>query len=197
MVRVRPQARAWLVLPANIRLICYPACCATPNAKMRAGAMPAVDLSATDMSALVSYLGALGTSAANVPAMHTAQPHNAPPPLRAGQPGVSPTTATAAVSIAAGHEIFETHACSACHGVAGAGTARAPALAALVANLPDTELAGAITQSKRKNACGRHVSAGRYAGAGKICDRLSAIFVPGKPGGRSNRPNLLRPALPK
>ena len=71
------------------------------------------------MSALVSYLGALGTSAANVPATHTAQPHTAPPPLRAVRPGVSPTTATAAVSIAAGQEIFETHACSACHGAAG------------------------------------------------------------------------------
>jgi ubiquinol-cytochrome c reductase cytochrome b subunit len=69
-----------------------------PNAKMRAGAMPAVDLSATDMSALVSYLGALGTSAANVPALYTAQPHTAPPPLRAVKPGVAPTTATAAVS---------------------------------------------------------------------------------------------------
>ena len=125
-----------------------------PNAKMRAGAMPAVDLSATDMSALVSYLGALGTSAANVPATHTPQPHTAPPPLRAVRPGASPTTATAAVSIAAGQEIFETHACSACHGAAGAGTARAPALAALVANLPDTQLAGLLRNPNGKMRAG-------------------------------------------
>ncbi len=125
-----------------------------PNAKMRAGAMPAVDLSATDMSALVSYLGALGTSAANVPATHSAQPHTAPPRLRAVKPGVSPTTATAAVSIAAGQEIFETHACSACHGAAGAGTARAPALAALVANLPDTQLAGLLRNPNGKMRAG-------------------------------------------
>jgi quinol-cytochrome oxidoreductase complex cytochrome b subunit/mono/diheme cytochrome c family protein len=125
-----------------------------PNAKMRAGAMPAVDLSTTDMSALVSYLGALGTSAANVPATHTAQPHTAPPPLRAVKPGVSPTTATVAVSIAAGQEIFETHACSACHGAAGAGTARAPALAALVASLPDTQLAGLLRNPNGKMRAG-------------------------------------------
>ena len=125
-----------------------------PNAKMRAGAMPAVDLSATDMSALVSYLGALGTSAANVPALYTAQPHAAQPPLRAVKPGVSPTTATAAVSIAAGQEIFATHACSACHGLAGAGTARAPALAALVANLPDNELAGLLRNPNGKMRAG-------------------------------------------
>ena len=124
-----------------------------PNAKMRAAAMPAVDLSATDMSALVSYLGALGTSAANVPAMHTAQPHTAQPPLRAVKPG-APATATAAVSIAAGQEIFETHACSACHGAAGVGTARAPALAALVASLPDTQLAVLLRNPNGKMRAG-------------------------------------------
>jgi ubiquinol-cytochrome c reductase cytochrome b subunit len=125
-----------------------------PNAKMRAGAMPAVDLSAIDMSALESYLGALGTSAANVPAMYTAQPHKVQPPLRAGQPSVSPITATAAVSIAAGREIFETHACSACHGEAGAGTARAPALAALVVNLPDTQLVALLRNPNGKMRAG-------------------------------------------
>ena len=127
-----------------------------PNAKMRAGAMPAVDLSATDMSALMSYLGALGTSAANVPATHTAQPHAPVEPLRAAKPGqhLTAATATAAVSIAAGQEIFETHACSACHGAAGVGTARAPALAALVVNLPDTQLAGLLRNPNGKMRAG-------------------------------------------
>ena len=125
-----------------------------PNAKMRAGAMPAVDLSALDMSALVSYLGALGTSAANVPAMHTAQPHNTQPTLRAGQPSVSPSKASVAVSIATGQEVFETHACSACHGAAGTGTARAPALAALVANLPDTQLVALLRNPNGKMRAG-------------------------------------------
>ena len=40
-----------------------------PNAKMRAGHMPAVDISTGDMSHLLAYLGVLGTSAANVPSM--------------------------------------------------------------------------------------------------------------------------------
>jgi ubiquinol-cytochrome c reductase cytochrome b subunit len=38
----------------------------TPNAAMRAGNMPAVDISASDMSALLAYMGVIGTSAANV-----------------------------------------------------------------------------------------------------------------------------------
>jgi ubiquinol-cytochrome c reductase cytochrome b subunit len=128
-----------------------------PNAAMRAGHMPAVDLSATDMSALVSYMGALGTSAANVPAVHTAQPQNAAQPLRAAKPGglrVSSTTATAAVSIAQGHEIFETRACSACHGVAGAGTARAPALGALIANLSDAAVTELLRNPNGKMRAG-------------------------------------------
>ena len=154
MVRVRPQRPSLVGVSSKYPSDLLPGLLRDPNAKMRAGAMPAVDLSATDMSALVSYLGALGTSAANVPAMHTAQPHTAQQPLRAVKPGVSSTTATAAVSIAAGQEIFETHACSACHGVAGAGTARAPALAALVANLPDTELAGLLRNPNGKMRAG-------------------------------------------
>ena len=47
-----------------------------PNANMRAGGMPATNLSTTDMSALLAYLGALGTSAANVQAAYNA-PHGA------------------------------------------------------------------------------------------------------------------------
>ncbi len=46
------------------------------------------------------------------------------------------------------------HACSACHGAAGAGTARAPALAALVANLPDTQLAGLLRNPNGKMRAG-------------------------------------------
>ena len=37
-----------------------------PTAKMRAGRMPSVDLSAADMSALLNYLGAVGTTVANI-----------------------------------------------------------------------------------------------------------------------------------
>ena len=46
-----------------------------PSPKMRAGRMPAVDAPPAEMSALVAYLGVLGTSATNVTATF-----NSPPP---------------------------------------------------------------------------------------------------------------------
>ncbi len=54
-----------------------------PNAKMRAGGMPAPDLSPSDMSALLTYLGVLGTAAAEVPATYHVAQSAAP---RAGAP---------------------------------------------------------------------------------------------------------------
>lgn len=132
-----------------------------PNPKMRAGGMPAADLSASDMSALLTYLGALGTAAAEVPAAyHVAQsvapPAAAPPARRMSEPapagtvrlpGAPPPAASAAapapppaVSIAEGQQIFTSHACFACHGSVGQGTIRAPALAPLVAALSDRDL---------------------------------------------------------
>jgi len=122
-----------------------------PNAKMRAGGMPAADVSTSNMSALLSYLGALGTSAANVPAtFHVAQPtaiatvREAPSSATTGDstqlPVPSPAGATVA-SVAIGQQVFQSHACFACHGQAGVGTARAPALAGRVAKLSDSQLA--------------------------------------------------------
>ena len=107
---------------------------------MRAGAMPAVDLSATDMSALVSYLGRWGRVLQTCPRCIRPSPITpkrrcAPASGAIRQPQQQPL-----FLLQRGSEVFETHACSACHGAAGAGTARAPALAALVVNLPDTEL---------------------------------------------------------
>lgn len=117
-----------------------------PTAKMRAGRMPSVDLSENDMSALLNYLGAVGTTAANVPPAYNLVP--SPRPMltasetatRTGQPLVTATPAVAVVSIAAGQQMFQSHACFACHGAAGAGTARAPALAGLVAKRSDAQL---------------------------------------------------------
>jgi ubiquinol-cytochrome c reductase cytochrome b subunit len=48
-----------------------------PNAKMLAGGMASVDVSPSEMSSLVAYLGALGTPAANVPVAYGAR---TPPP---------------------------------------------------------------------------------------------------------------------
>lgn len=51
-----------------------------PDAKMRAGGMPAIDLSAHNMTVLLTYLGAVGTPAANVPATYkTPQPGSTSP----------------------------------------------------------------------------------------------------------------------
>lgn len=133
-----------------------------PNAKMRAGRMPAADLSAGDMSALLNYLGALGTSAANVPAAYNLVPQprsmvavkeGAPMP---GQPNVAGAGAStlAAVTLAAGQQMFESHACFACHGEAGAGTARAPALAAPIARLSDAQLAELLQNPDAKMRAG-------------------------------------------
>jgi hypothetical protein len=48
-----------------------------PNARVRAGPMPTVDASDSDMSALAAYLGALGARAANVPAVYPRAPRQA------------------------------------------------------------------------------------------------------------------------
>ncbi len=122
-----------------------------PNAKMRAGHMPAFDLSTNDMSALLIYLGALGTSAANVPAAYSvaqskpiANGKEASSTTKVGEgtqlPAESAAGATSA-SVVAGQQMFQLHSCFACHGQAGIGTARVPAMAGLVAKLSDTQLA--------------------------------------------------------
>jgi mono/diheme cytochrome c family protein len=112
-----------------------------PTAKMRAGHMPAVDISADDMSALLSYLAVLGTNAANVPAssgVSSTQPSSEgseanPRPGAPGstQPGSAVNPSAAA---SAGPKMFEERGCGGCHGPAGSG-ATAPALASLIAYL--------------------------------------------------------------
>ncbi|MGC9199747.1 MAG: cytochrome b N-terminal domain-containing protein [Acidobacteriaceae bacterium] len=126
-----------------------------PNAAMRAGHMPAFDLSPTDMTALLAYLGVIGTSDANVQASSGAslQPTvasaSAPstssaPAAAAGSPSAGtpkPTAAAGQSSAAAiaGQQQFQQHACFACHGPAGQG-GRAPALAPLIAHLSDSQV---------------------------------------------------------
>jgi ubiquinol-cytochrome c reductase cytochrome b subunit len=123
----------------------------SPNAKMRAGGMPATDLPVSSMSALVSYLGVLGTSAANIPA---ALPPSSPEPSiqvkdgalasmnrpRATGASVRSDSSDAPAHTLAGQQMFQDHACFACHGPAGTG-GRAPALAGLIAKLTDGQLA--------------------------------------------------------
>jgi ubiquinol-cytochrome c reductase cytochrome b subunit len=107
-----------------------------PTVKMRAGGMPAVDASPQDMAALLAYLGVLGTDAANVPATVRRE---SPPPftfIRTSLPIASHASNDAA---SVGQQLFQEHACFACHGQDGAG-GRAPAIAALIAKINDTQL---------------------------------------------------------
>ena len=122
-----------------------------PNAKMLAGHMPSFNLSTPQMTSLYSYLGSLGTSAANAPAAsfaaapaESAEPaEGAAPASGAGTSAPAPATSVSgqqSAEAAAGEQIFQTHACVACHGPAGAGTARIPPLASLIAKNSDAEL---------------------------------------------------------
>jgi ubiquinol-cytochrome c reductase cytochrome b subunit len=121
-----------------------------PSAKMRAGHMPAVDISDDDMSALLAYLAALGTNAANVPASSGVSPPQAPSQGREvethsnGKPGAVGSTesgASSKVSAAAtaGQQMFEERGCIGCHGPAGSG-AKAPAIAPLIAKVADNQV---------------------------------------------------------
>ena len=135
-----------------------------PNPRMRAGRMPAVDASTDDMSALLAYLGALGTGAANVPAVY----YPVPPfpsassmetrtiamesrgPAATMQVGSEkPIPALAAT----GQLFFQERACFACHGQAGAG-GRAPALAPRVAKLADSALMQLLSNPNEKMRAG-------------------------------------------
>ncbi len=134
-----------------------------PSAAMRAGHMPAVDISASDMSALLAYLGVIGTSAANVQASSGASPQPAAAgteepsaanssPETAGQPqsAASAQLSTAAV---AGRQLYQERACFACHGPSGEG-GRAPALAPLIAHDSDAHVAQLLENPSAKMKAG-------------------------------------------
>jgi ubiquinol-cytochrome c reductase cytochrome b subunit len=138
-----------------------------PNVRMRAGRMPAVDASPTDMTALIAYLGVIGTSAANVPAVYRTQPgspsaaaRNASPfTKKAGfivgevHPDIQKSQPMQPSPAVAGHRFFQLHGCFACHGMAGAGGS-APALGPLVAKLSDSELTDLLQSPNAKMKAG-------------------------------------------
>jgi ubiquinol-cytochrome c reductase cytochrome b subunit len=132
-----------------------------PTAKMRAGHMPAVDISADDMSALLSYLAVLGTNAANVPAssgVSPAQPssqeseaNSKPGAPGSTQPGSSIKLSAAA---SAGQQMFEERGCVGCHGPAGSGGTKAPAIAPLIAKVADTQITQLLLAPNAKMKAG-------------------------------------------
>jgi ubiquinol-cytochrome c reductase cytochrome b subunit len=115
-----------------------------PNAKMVAGHMPAFDLSTPDMAALYSYLGSLGTSGGGGGGATAALP--AAPEDSSGPAAITPNTAAkedtgASATVAAGAKIFQAQSCARCHGEAGAGAGKVPALSGLIAKRSDAQLA--------------------------------------------------------
>jgi ubiquinol-cytochrome c reductase cytochrome b subunit len=110
-----------------------------PTDKMRAGGMPPVKATGTDLGALVAYIKSLGSPAPATPAATT-------PPPGAASSKVPPVASHQVAEVASpppmndleskGQAIFIAHQCAGCHGTGGAGgTAAAPALAGAGARL--------------------------------------------------------------
>ncbi|HEV2273350.1 MAG TPA: cytochrome b N-terminal domain-containing protein [Acidobacteriaceae bacterium] len=130
-----------------------------PSAKLRAGGMPAFDLSPGDTHALLTFLGVIGTPAANVPAAHNAvQPGSSSRGTSEKAAAVESHPAdapeTEASSVAAGRQMFAAKACFACHGQAGAGTAMVPPMGRLIAGHSDQQLAQLLEHPDQKMKAG-------------------------------------------
>lgn len=110
-----------------------------PTDKMRAGGMPPVTATGTDLEALVAYIKSLGSPAAATPAATTPSPGVAsskvPPVASHPVAEVAPPPPMNDLE-SKGQAIFIAHQCAGCHGTGGAGgTAAAPALAGAGARL--------------------------------------------------------------
>ncbi len=154
-----------------------------PNAAMRAGHMPSFDISNSDMSALLAYLGVIGTAAANVQPT-SGEIAQAPvaasqaAPAAAGLPqAAAPAPKQLSAQAAAGSQIFQQHACSACHGPAGQG-AVAPALAPLIAHLSGPQLTQLLQHPNAKMKAGGMPP---FAGTAGQLDSLIAFLRTLKP----------------
>jgi len=111
-----------------------------PTARMRAGGMVPPRLNPDEVVALVSYLGSLGTS--SDPAWTTFMTEPLIADSADANPGASawPSKPRGSLLLTVvferkdatgtnpGAQIFQSHACTACHGEGGVGTQRAPAL---------------------------------------------------------------------
>ncbi len=133
----------------------------SPNPRMRAAGMPAADLPPSDMTALLAYLDALGTRAANVPLMLGAAATSVPLREVAAGPvaSIASTSDSGSLrghnpsSLLAGKQLFQERACFACHGESGSG-GRAPALASLISHLTDAQLNSALADPNPRMRAG-------------------------------------------
>jgi ubiquinol-cytochrome c reductase cytochrome b subunit len=130
-----------------------------PTLAMKTGKMPAIDISTADMSALVAYLDALGTPAANAPAASSGPSEAALAASGQFAPGPNGTllkTTTAGVAFSpaiAGKQMFESRGCSACHGQNASG-GRAPAIPPVIAPQSDAEVLALIQAPNAKMKAG-------------------------------------------
>ena len=135
-----------------------------PNPRMRAGRMPAVDIAPSDMSALVAFLGVIGTSAADAPPERQAslsRIHSTGRLVRVSARKVNLITAAprdggnnnSCSSALAGQQMYQKRGCFTCHGKAGTG-GLAPALAPLVAQLSDAQLNEVLQKPNAKMVAG-------------------------------------------
>jgi quinol-cytochrome oxidoreductase complex cytochrome b subunit/mono/diheme cytochrome c family protein len=175
-----------------------------PNAKMRAGHMPAVDISTGDMSHLLAYLGVLGTSAANVQAASgvSAEPSaggNEAAASARGKNGATPVSEGGAstklsASAAAGQQMFQDRGCFACHGQAGVG-GKAPPLAPLIKNASDAQLEQLLQSPNAKMKAGEmQPVAGTPEELGSIVAYLRTLGTP-QPGKQAAAPNAAMNAV--
>ncbi len=134
-----------------------------PNAKMVAGHMPVFALPATDMAALFSYLGSLGSNGAGEPAPSAGiEPIAAAATVATSAPNAAEgekatankTGGEKSAAASAGETIFQEHGCAGCHGEAGAGTARVPAIAGLIAKHSDAQLTKLLQSPDSKMQAG-------------------------------------------
>ena len=144
---------------------------AAPDAKMKAGGMQPVTGSPAELASVVAYLRTLGSaspthgqpaavSAATKPGAPvqpittTAAP--ATPSSPAPQPTAPALSATAAVEAKpnAGHSVFVSQGCAACHGANGGGTHFAPALIGISAKFPGAALPNLLHHPNAKMKAG-------------------------------------------
>ncbi len=140
-----------------------------PNAKMKAGGMQPVAGSAADLTSVVAYLHTLGpapparqteaSAPAAIPSSATSSAHTpaaqavattAPAPQASGALAV----AAEAAEPNAGHAVFLSQGCAACHGANAGGTHFAPALIGVSAKFPGAALPNLLHHPNAKMKAG-------------------------------------------
>lgn len=162
-----------------------------PNAAMRAGHMPAVDASASDMTALLAYLNVIGTPAANVQASSGATPQMSAAALPASTAANGSATAVPSGAApaqlsnfaAAGQELYQQHGCFACHGVAGSG-GRAPAIAPMIARQSNGQLDQLLANPSAKMRAGGMPPLDNAQERGAIIAYLRTLHAPTQGSGQ-------------